>query len=96
MVGLNIRLRVLRKERRMTQAQVADRVGITKAMVSAYETATRLPSYDILVRLASLFGVTTDYLLGLDNKRRLDVSGMQENHIELIVRMIDALRERRS
>ncbi len=95
MVGLNNRLKMLRKERHMTQVQVAHRVGVTKAMISAYETATRSPSYDILIRLAHVFGVTTDYLLGIDSRRMIDVTKMDEKEIELVVRIIDALKKKK-
>lgn len=95
MVGLNHRLKTLRVEKHMTQAQVADRIGITKAMISAYETATRYPSYDVLIKLSSLFGVSTDYLLGTDSRRTLDVADLTEREIGLISSLIEALRGKR-
>lgn len=92
MVGLNNRLKHLRLERQMTQMQVSDWIGVSKAMVSAYGTATRLPSYDVLIKLSSLFGVSTDYLLGIDDKCTLEVTGLSESEVALISNMIDALR----
>ena len=70
MVDLGDRLKTLRTGKHMTQRQLAQLIGVTKSMVSAYETGIRYPSYDILIRLASVFGVSTDYLLGLENCRR--------------------------
>ena len=64
MVEISQRLRKLRLDRHMTQAQVARRVGVTASMVSSYETDIRLPSYEVLIRLADLFAVSADYLLG--------------------------------
>ena len=57
------RLKKLRQDKHLTQAQVAARVGVTASMVSSYETDIRLPSFEVMVRLSDLFGVTVDYLL---------------------------------
>lgn len=61
------RLKVLRKERGITQQQLADGVGISKGGLSYYENAGRTPDISILERFADYFGVTTDYLLGRTN-----------------------------
>ena len=45
MVDFSQRINQLRKDKHMTQAQVAARIGVTASMVSAYETDIRLPSY---------------------------------------------------
>lgn len=45
---------------------MAKRAGVSKAMISAYETEIRYPSYDVLIKMAAVFGVTADYLLGLE------------------------------
>ena len=63
MVEFALRLRQLRKDKHLTQAQVASRIGVTPSMVSSYETDIRLPSYDVMMRIADVFGVTVDYLL---------------------------------
>ena len=64
MVDFSQRLRKVRLDNHMTQAQVAKKIGVTASMVSSYETDIRLPSYDVLIRIADLFGVSVDYLLG--------------------------------
>ena len=45
MLDFSQRLKQLRRDRHLTQAQVAKRIGVTAAMVSSYETDIRLPSY---------------------------------------------------
>ena len=52
MLDFSQRLKQLRRDRHLTQAQVAKRIGVTAAMVSSYETDIRLPSYEVMVRLA--------------------------------------------
>ena len=56
MVDFSQRLKRVRIDRHMTQAQVAKKIGVTASMVSSYETDIRLPSYDVMIRIADLFG----------------------------------------
>ena len=92
MIDFGKRLRELRRSRGWTQSQLSSRLGLTKSVISAYETALRYPSYDILIRIASLFGVSVDYLLGIEAVRTLDISGLSNEHVELVRRLVDALR----
>ena len=57
------RISELRKERGITQGQLADKVGVSKSSIGGYERDTKKPSIDVLKRLSEYFGVTTDYLL---------------------------------
>ena len=66
------RLRDCRKERHLTQGQVAIYCNITEKAYQNYELMTREPKVEILVRLADLFDVSLDYLTGrTDEKRRV-------------------------
>lgn len=49
-----------------TQAQLAERIGISRAAICTYETMTSEPTLTVLVRLARVLGVTTDHLLGVE------------------------------
>jgi transcriptional regulator with XRE-family HTH domain len=62
---LGERLRILRNQKKRTQQQVAEYLGITRPAYTAYEKGTRNPDYGILEKLAAYFNVTTDYLLGI-------------------------------
>lgn len=75
-VDLSMRLRQLRVDKHLRQEQVANLIGVTKGAVSAYENDIRQPSYDVLIRLANLYRVSTDYLLGRQDMRMLDISGL--------------------
>lgn len=92
MVDLGQRLKDLRTGKRLTQLQVAERVGISKAMVSSYELSARQPSYDVLVKLATLFGVSTDYLLGIERGRLLNADGLSEKDIAIVAQLIESLK----
>lgn len=86
------RLKTLRKERGITQQQLADGVGISKGGLSYYENSGRTPDISILERFADFFGVTTDYLLGRTNaqtqKAKLQAvcnyTGLSDKSIELL------------
>ena len=60
------RLRHVRMIRRYTQQSVADYLGLSLNAYQKYEQAERMPPYDCLVKIADLFNVPTDYLLGRD------------------------------
>jgi len=99
MRGLNLlnfgnRLRALRQAKGWTQEDLSARLGLTKSVVSAYETSLRYPSYDILIRITSLFNVTSDYLLGIEKKQMLDITGLSPEKETLLRQLVDALREK--
>ncbi len=58
------RLKILRKNKGLTQAQVADAVELGRQAYAYYEKGERAPSPETLCKLADFFGVTVDELLG--------------------------------
>jgi len=63
------RLKACRKEKGFTQAQVAIYCDVTEKTYQNYELMTREPKLEILVRIAELFGVSLDYLVGRTEKK---------------------------
>ncbi|MCL2392482.1 MAG: helix-turn-helix domain-containing protein [Oscillospiraceae bacterium] len=55
----------LREKKGLTQLQVSKLTHISNSAISAYETGARYPKLDVLSTLSKVYGVTTDYLLGL-------------------------------
>ena len=92
MVDFSQRIKQLRKDKHMTQAQVAARIGVTASMVSSYETDIRLPSYEVMVQIADLFGVTVDYLLCRQDKRFLDISELNDEEAAVVCSMVELLK----
>lgn len=78
------RIKKLRTARKMTQNELAERINVTKSTISAYENGTRLPSYDVLIKLARIFKVSTDNLLGYSEKSTIDVTGLTRKQINTI------------
>lgn len=92
MVNFGERLRTLRTENKLTQGQVASRVGVATSAISSYESGVRLPSYTVLIKLSRLFHVSTDYLLGIKSKEMVDISDLSEEDKTVVKATISALR----
>ena len=87
---LNQRIREVRQARGMSQVEL---LGVTKQSVSNWENDNIQPSIEMLVKLALTLGVSTDYLLGLDGRKTLDVSGLPLSvvgHLQLLIEDIKA------
>ena len=63
----NSRLRSLRMKNKYTQQNMADMLNISLNAYQKYEQAERLPSFETLIKIADIFMVPTDYLLGRDD-----------------------------
>ena len=85
---LGQRICELRTASGWSQVDLAKKLGVAKQTVSNWENENIQPSIEMLVRLARLFNVTTDYLLGLDTIPRLSVEGLSTNvvaHLSLLI-----------
>ncbi len=88
------KLKALRTAKKMSQKDLADKVGVAKSVVSFYESGDRFPSYDVLIKISRIFNVTTDYLLGVERERMLDVSGLSEDDISVVNTVVEALKKK--
>lgn len=86
-------LRKLRHNRNLTQKELGSMVGLSKAVVSKYENSMGYPTFDVLVRIAKYFGVTTDYLLGISTSKTLDVSGLTDSQINAVQQLISEFQQ---
>lgn len=77
-----------------SQVELAKRLGVAKQTVSNWENENIQPSIEMLVRLAKLFNVTTDYMLGLENIPRLNVEGLPSSVVAHISQLIEDYREK--
>lgn len=90
------RLKELRIQEGLTQQQLASQMGITKSVVSFYELQERTPSPAVLIKLAGIFRVSTDYLLGLDKRETIDVSGLSREDVAVMRILAERLRQKNS
>lgn len=94
MVNFGLILKSLRIRDDMSQAQLAQKLGLTKSVISAYETGTRQPSYDVLIHIAGIFDVSTDYLLEVERKREIDFSGLIPEETDALINLIKAMKKK--
>ena len=68
------RLTVLLDEANMSQTELAKKIGISNVTICRYLTGERAPRIDVLTRIASVFGISVDFLLGISNNRNVQYS----------------------
>ena len=68
----------LRMQSGMNQVEFAKKMCVTKQCVSNWENDNVLPSIEMLVKIADIFRVSTDFLLGRSNKALFDLSELTE------------------
>lgn len=94
MVEFGNKLRQLRKEKNLSQKQLATLIGVQNSIISFYELGDRTPSPDVIKKLAVALHVSSDYLLGIEKNESVDVSGLDEADKTLVRTLIDTLREK--
>ena len=85
---LNERIRELREATGLTQVELARKLSVTKQSVSNWENNNILPSIEMLVKIAAFFSVSTDYLLELDQRKYIEVSGLTDQELAHIQQII--------
>ncbi len=66
------RIKLLREELKMTQQELANKLGGAKSTVAMYEKEDRNPSLEVLIKLSEIFHCSIDYILGKSDIRNLD------------------------
>ena len=87
-----MRLKELRKQRHISQVKIAMDLNVSQNTISRYETGEREAGYDMLIRIADLFSVTTDYLLGREYVLQADLSRLPPEvagHILLLIKDLE-------
>ncbi len=93
MDNFSTRLKNLRLKYYWNQAQLARRAGVSTSLICSYEKAERYPSLDVLIKLSDIFCCSTDYLLGLDNKRTFEVNGLTDSQIRALSGIVEEFRK---
>lgn len=81
----------LRTAHNINQVQLANVLDVSKQTISNWENNNIMPSIDMLIRIANYFCVSTDYLLELDSKQYIEVTGLSDEqlaHIQQIIKDI--------
>ncbi len=86
-----VRLKRIREREKLSQVQVASLIGVSQAAVCSYESDKRQPPLATLVTMAAVFGVSVDYLLGVEKRRLLDVSKLTDKEVEMMNYLVQSL-----
>lgn len=89
---LNQQIRALRLSRKMSQVELAKALSVTKQSISNWENDNIQPSVEMLVKIAAVFSVSTDYLLGLEVQESIDVTGLPLEAVSHLRQIVDDLR----
>lgn len=93
---LNENIKSLRLARNLSQVDLAKALGVTKQSVSNWENNNIQPSIDMLIRLAHFFSVSTDYILGLNQSKYIEISGLTDCQLAHITAIIDDIRNNKN
>ena len=85
-------IRSLRKQRNMSQQQLAELLHVSDATISKYEANTSVPPFETLRSIASIFNVSMDTLCGMKHQGTLSTHGLTESQTETIKSLVDAYR----
>ena len=98
-------LKTLRTDKHLSQQELATRLGISKSAVSMYEQGRREPDFDILNKIADIFQVDADYLLGRSSlshepepatiAAHLDTSDLTQAELDDVEKYIQFIRSKR-
>ncbi|MDF2542700.1 MAG: family transcriptional regulator [Herbinix sp.] len=95
---LGDKIKQLRINKQLSQTQLSKLLKCSSSVVSAYEQNLRKPSLENLVKLSYIFGVSTDYLLGLNTTNRdpnlIDVSALTESQRIAIKQLIESIKKK--
>lgn len=96
------KIKKLREELGINQEDLAKRINVSASSVAMYETNKRQPNYETLTKLADLFNVSTDYLLGITTERNieiniaqsggLDTEGLSDEELEEVKKQIEYMK----
>lgn len=89
------KIKNLREKNNLTQSALAKKLNVTRSSVNAWELGISVPSTALIVDLAKLFHVSTDYLLGLDENVTLDISSLNNKETMILYELIEYFKSQK-
>ena len=86
------RIRYLREKNNLTQTDLANRLRISRSAVNAWEMSLSAPSINNIIEMSKVFHVTTDYLLSSTEKLLVDISDLDHEQREIVLKLVDCFR----
>lgn len=91
--GFDERLKALRAKHKFTQQYVAETIGVTKSTINRYENNSMPPSLESAIKLAIMFNVSLDYLVGLNKESFLYLFDFTDEQKSFILASLKGLEE---
>ena len=91
---LGQRINELRIAMGWNQVQLAEKLNVSKQTVSNWENENIQPSIEMLIKLAKLFHVSSDYLLGLDSLSHISVDGLPISFVAHLTQIIEDYKQK--
>lgn len=92
--NFSYRLNVLLEENNMTQTQLAKKIGTSNVTICRYLTCERIPRLDVIAKIASVFNVSIDYLLGITKDKNFRVSSENSDlNMAMLIKHLFSLDE---
>lgn len=88
------KIKSMREQCGMTQAELARKLGLTRSSINGWEMGLSVPSTQYIVELAKLFGVSTDYLLGVKQGAVLNIDDLTEKEVSVLTDLVACFRSR--
>ena len=85
-------IKTLRLSHNLNQVQLAASLNVSKQTVSNWENNNILPSIEMLVKISQFFSVSTDYLLELDSRSYIEVTGLTDVQLAHVRQIIDDIK----
>ena len=86
-------LKELRDSKGLTQTELGKLLGVSKSVISKYETSMSYPPYDTLISIAQVFKVSTDYMLGLEKTKTININGLTESQINSLLTVVEEYKK---
>ena len=96
MFDFGLRLKKLRKNKNLSQDELARKIHKSKSVISGYENNIKTPPIDVLTNLALIYGVSLDYMLGIEKEEMLSVENLSDSQKELIRILIEEFKSPKS
>lgn len=87
------KIKSLRENAGLTQAEVARQLGISRSGVNAWEMGLSVPSTQYIVELARNFNVSTDYLLGMKDTPTISIKGLSQKQVSALLNIIECFND---
>ena len=88
------KIKTLREQAGMTQSELAKILKLTRSSVNGWEMGLSVPSTAVIVEIAKVFNISTDYLLGLDNQATIKVGGLTEKEVAILCELAKCFRSK--